>query len=117
MHSDDVSNYIHTFEGVTKDRLIQLRELAHTYIPNAQEKISYSVPTLCDEKGTYIAYFAGYADFVSIYPIHLAKPVEGIEKHLSGKSTARFLHTEPLPITIISQLFENLWISYQTRNK
>ncbi len=117
MKSDDVTNYIEHFDEATKKRLLRLRELAHENIPNANEKISYGVPTLCDDKGKYIAYFAGYDDFVSIYPIHLAEPVNGIEKHLSGKSTARFKHTEPLPEEMISKLFKNLWISYQARKR
>jgi uncharacterized protein YdhG (YjbR/CyaY superfamily) len=117
MNNDDVTNYIDSFEGVTRARLQKLRELAHANIPHANEKISYGVPTICDEKGKYIAYFAGYDEFVSIYPVHLAEPVDGIDKHLYGKSTARFKHNEPLPEKMINKLFANLLLSYNSRKK
>lgn len=117
MTNKDVDNYIAQFDRTTKQRLVQLRVLAHKNIPDAHEKISYGVPTICDENGTYIAYFAGYKNFVSIYPVHLAEKVNGIEKHLSGKSTARFNNSEPLPEEIVTKLFTNLYLAYQSRHE
>lgn len=114
--SKEVDEYIKSFREPTKARLEQLRAMAHECIPGAHERISYGVPTLCDDRGKYIAYFAGYKDFVSIYPVHLADKVKGIESHLSGKSTARFANKEPLPEAMISQLFTNLLLAYKGRS-
>lgn len=115
MQSKDVDQYLAGFEGQTKLRLIKLRSMAHQQIPGAFEKISYGVPTICDANGKYIAYFAGYKDFVSVYPVHLAETIKGLEKHLSGRSTARFKNSEPLPEPIIEQIFKNLLDSYTER--
>jgi uncharacterized protein YdhG (YjbR/CyaY superfamily) len=117
MRSKDVDEYIAKFEGITRERLVRLRELAHICIPAAHEKVSYGVPTICDEEGKYIVYFAGYKDFVSVYPVHLAEKVEGIEEHLSGKSTARFRHGNPLPEGLIEKLYVQLKIAHEQRSK
>lgn len=116
MLNPDVDDYINEFAGITKDRVLRLREIAHAVVPNASEKISYGVPTICDEKGAYIAYFAGYKDFVSIYPVHQAVPISELERYLSGKSTARFKNSDPLPEELITQLFVNLNEAYKRRS-
>jgi uncharacterized protein YdhG (YjbR/CyaY superfamily) len=114
---NEVDNYIDAFNSDTVSRLKKLREIAHKTIPKQFEKISYGVPTICDENGKYIAYFAGYNDFVSIYPVHLTLMERVIEKYKSGKSTVRFKNSEPLPEKLISEIFKNLYEAYLLRIK
>jgi uncharacterized protein YdhG (YjbR/CyaY superfamily) len=112
---NSVDKYINGFDTLTKTRLMKLREISHNSIPELFEKISYGVPTVCDKNGKYIAYFAGYKDFVSIYPVHLTKMAGEIEKYKSGKSTVRFKNSEPLPEKLISEIFAKLYEAYLTK--
>lgn len=114
---NEVDKYINSFDKETKARLLKLREIANKSIANQFEKISYGVPTICDEKGKYIAYFAGYKNFVSIYPIHLTKLTGEVEKYKSGKSTVRFKNSEPLPEKLISEIFTKLFEAYLLKAK
>jgi uncharacterized protein YdhG (YjbR/CyaY superfamily) len=112
-----VEEYINQFEGDTKNRLEQVHILLKNLLPEAQEKISYGVPTFYNENG-YIVYFAGYKDFVSIYPVHLAPTVaQLVQPYLSGKSTARFYHKNPLPKDTIEQIVRGLQDANEGRRK
>jgi uncharacterized protein YdhG (YjbR/CyaY superfamily) len=112
-----MQEYIDRFEGVAHERLVELYALIKKLLPDAKEKISYGVPTFYNENG-YIVYFAGYPQFTSIYPVHLsAEALELAQPYLSGKSTARFLHDQPLPLDIIRGMVLALEASNKTRKK
>ncbi len=99
-----IDEYIDNFDGVTKERLSEIYQLIKNILPEANEKISYGVPTFYNSNGP-IVYFAGYKEFISIYPVHRATGLEkDVEPFLHGKSTARFIHTQPLPVNLIKKI-------------
>lgn len=98
---NEIEEYISQFDPLTKQQLLEVYEIFKNSLPDAKQKISYGVPTFYNENG-YIAYFAGYKDFVSVYPVHLAPSIKtDIKPYLSGKSTARFDNNKPLPADLI----------------
>lgn len=108
--------YIEQFDGATKSRLLELYEIIKKTLGDADEKISYGIPTFYRDKG-YIVYFAGYKDYVSIYPVHQAKGLtEEIRPYLSGKSTARFYHSKPLPKELIIKIVIALENNQKNKN-
>lgn len=105
---ESIRTYIDSFTGVTHERLEQLYALITAIVPDAQQKISYGVPTFYVDAGP-IVYFAGYKDFVSIYPVHQApKSRDVATQYLHGKSTARFSHDKPLPVDDIRTIVQAL---------
>lgn len=109
--------YFSQFEGKTKERLEHLYKIITATLGGAEEKISYGVPTFYGEKG-YIVYFAGYKEFVSMYPVHQATNMsEELKPYMSGKSTARFYHDKPLPEGVIVKTVKQLKINYDNRKE
>ncbi len=103
-----IDEYIAGFNGITHERLVELHEIIKAMLPKSSEKISYGVPTFYNDSGP-IVYFAGYKDFVSIYPVHQAVGLEYIiAPYIHGKSTARFSNDKPLPKQLIVKLVNNL---------
>ena len=104
-----VAEYIENFDGPTRERLDELRRLVLDILPDAVEGISYGVAGF-KVQGRPVVYLGGYAKFVSIYPITElpAELDEQVAQFRSGKGTARFSHTEPLPRDLIERLVRHL---------
>ena len=60
-----VDEYISAFPNEVQEKLEEIRKIAHEIAPNADEKISYGVPTIT-LNGKYLVYFAGYKKHISI---------------------------------------------------
>jgi len=103
-HFGSVDEYIASFEGITKERLLEIRALVRARLPNAEEKISYNMPAYF-VNGKLVVYFAGFVKHVGMYPGRTASAVfnELSQKYAFGKSTVRFSNSEPLPIPVIKQ--------------
>jgi uncharacterized protein YdhG (YjbR/CyaY superfamily) len=85
--------------------LEQVRQAIHNALPDADEVISYNIPTF-KVGGRPVIYFAGWKSYISLYPV---PPVdEATEKRLepyrAAKSTLRFPLAKPLPYDLIGRL-------------
>lgn len=106
-HFKTVDEYIKSFDGITKERLEEMRALVKEQIPKVEERISYDMPGFFLDK-KLIVYFAGYKNHIGLYPgrTNSAAYNELAAKYASGKSTARFPHSEPLPTDIIKRFIK-----------
>jgi len=103
---ESIDSYIKTFPVRTQAYLQEVRELIKKEVPDAEETISYSMPTF-NLNGQYLIYFAGYSKHISIYPVPAGDPV--FEKAFagyktSGKGTIQFPLDKPLPIALIRKI-------------
>jgi uncharacterized protein YdhG (YjbR/CyaY superfamily) len=64
----DIDAYIAEFPPETQQVLRDLRELIRASAPEANETISYAMPTF-DLNGRHLVHFAGYARHIGFYPI------------------------------------------------
>lgn len=98
-----VDEYIQSFEGVSRERLEQMRRLMKHALPFADEVISYNIPAY-KVGNQLIVYFAGYPNHLGMYPGRTNSAAYNAlaSQYAHGKSTARFVHTEPLPETVIA---------------
>ena len=100
-----IDDYIAAFPPETRLVLQEIRALIRACAPAAVETISYSIPTF-DLNGRHLVHFAGYGDFVSLYPG--ASSFETfraeLEPHRNGKATARFSIDRPLPKDLIERI-------------
>ena len=100
-----VSEYMSSIPATTKSILETLRKAVKEAAPDAEEVISYNIPTH-KHNGTYLIYFAGFKEHVSLYPI--PKGNEGFKKEISpyvaGKGTIKFPIDKPLPLSLISKI-------------
>lgn len=100
-----VDQYIGSFPNDVQKVLMQLRKTIRKELPDAEEVISYNIPTY-KMNGKYVIYFAGFAHHVSLYPL-LTVPAAFRKKlapYLSGRGTVRFSLDEPLPMNLVKDI-------------
>jgi uncharacterized protein YdhG (YjbR/CyaY superfamily) len=104
-----VAEYIDGFEGLTRERLEELRELVLRLLPDAVEGMAYGIAGF-KVAGRPVVYLGGFTAHVGVYPVtdlpaHLE---EQVAPYRSGKGTARFANTELLPRDLIEDLVRHL---------
>jgi uncharacterized protein YdhG (YjbR/CyaY superfamily) len=87
--------------------LQKVRQEISKTIPEAQETISYQMPTF-DLYGKHIVHFAGYKNHIGLYPTPsgITKFEKELSIYKSGKGSAQFPLTEPLPFALIKKIVE-----------
>ena len=100
-----VDEYIARQEPNIQPLLIQLKNAIRTAIPEAEETISWSMPTWKKEKSN-ILHFAVSKNFVSIYAgqeavAHFQDALRGFE---TEKGTIRIKHQQEIPFALIAEL-------------
>ena len=103
-----VDDYLTDFNGETKNRLEIIRSSFLELIPNVEERISYNIPAYF-MNGSMIGYFAGYENHVSLYPFTPTGTTfdKEVARYLSGRSTLKFTHANPLPVEVVKKFISN----------
>ena len=101
-----VDEYLALFEGVTKEKLTELRAIIKAVAPNAEEVISYSIPAY-KYHGWLVYFSGGYKTHVSVsFPPKTI--MQAFEKELapykSSKSTVQFPLDKPLPKELLTKM-------------
>jgi len=99
-----IDEYISLQDAAVRPRLEAIRETIRTAIPEAQEKISWSMPTYW--KGQNIIHFAASKKHIGLYPGDEA--TAAFADRLSGfdtsKGTIRLPHDRELPLALIRDI-------------
>jgi uncharacterized protein YdhG (YjbR/CyaY superfamily) len=106
---ESVDDYIATFPADVQTVLQAVRETIHAAAPDAQESISYQIPTF-KIGGRPVVYLACWKKHISLYPIpQLDEKLKAqLAPHLSGQGTAKFLLAQPIPRELITALAQRL---------
>jgi uncharacterized protein YdhG (YjbR/CyaY superfamily) len=104
-----VDDYIATFPVDVQTVLEQVRSVIRKVVPQAEETISYGVPTF-KLNGTYVIYFAGYKNHISIYPAPRENEAfkEELARYKGGKGTVQFPLSQAIPLSLISKIAKYL---------
>ena len=102
-----IDEYLAAFPPETRVVLEEMRALIREAAPDAVETISYAIPTF-DRNGRHLVHFAGYGDFVSLYPgaSSFEEFGEELEPYRNAKATARFAIARPLPRDLIRRIVQ-----------
>ncbi len=105
--AETVDDYIDSFSGEVKEKLLRLRKLVKQEVPEADEKISYKMAAY-KYKGKVLVYFAGFADHVGLYPVvgDMEKNVPGVSEYKSGKGTLWLPLEKELPERLIKDVIK-----------
>ena len=99
-----IDEYIATFPEETQKILQELRETIKACAPDAQEKISYQMPTF-DLEGNLV-HFAAFKNHIGLYPT--PSGTEAFKHELSiyqgAKGSIKFPIDKPLPMELIKEI-------------
>ena len=99
-----IDEYIAGFPKATRDILQKIRQTVHAAAPEAQEAISYQMPTF--KLHGNLVHFAGYAHHIGFYPIPTG--IDQFKAELSvykqGKGSVQFPLDQPIPYDLISRI-------------
>jgi uncharacterized protein YdhG (YjbR/CyaY superfamily) len=101
-----VDDYIATQPDDVQAVLRRVRSIIRKAMPDAEEVISYQIPTYKLHGGTVI-HFAGWKKHFSLYPA-TGGVVEALKQELApyeiSKGTIRFPLSEPVPVKLIARI-------------
>ena len=102
--ADPVGAYIAQFPSEVQEKLGALRKIIREAAPDAEEKISYRMPTFVLHGD--LVYFAGFKHHIGLYP--LPSGVEAFLPELAayrtGKGSIQFPLDKPLPAELIVRI-------------
>jgi uncharacterized protein YdhG (YjbR/CyaY superfamily) len=101
---ENIDDYIEGFSGNVQKILQKIRKTIQKAAPNAQEAISYHIPTF--RLNGNLIHFAAYQHHIGLYPG--PRGVKEFEKEMAryegGKGTVRFPLDEPVPYELITRI-------------
>jgi len=99
-----IDDYISVFQPETQAILQQLREVVKGAAPEAEEKISYQMPTFYLNGN--LVHFAAYSKHIGFYPTPSA--IEAFSAQLKNykhaKGSVQFPIDQPMPYVLIEQI-------------
>jgi len=99
-----IDEYIKSFPRDVQKKLESIRQTIKKFAPEAEEMISYQIPTF--KLNGPLIYFAGFKNHVSVNPA--PRSVPEFKKELSaykgGKGTVQFPLDKPIPLSLIKKI-------------
>ncbi|OGO11597.1 MAG: hypothetical protein A2Y53_07090 [Chloroflexi bacterium RBG_16_47_49] len=99
-----IDEYIATFPEEIQKKLEDLRATIKAAAPEAQEKISYQMPTFYLQGN--LVHFAAYKNHIGFYPA--PRGIEAFKNELAAydgsKGTVKFPLDKPLPLDLVSKI-------------
>ena len=99
-----IDEYISTFPETAQHLLQELRRRILAVLPDAEERISYQIPTFAVD-GQYVIYIAGWKNHVSVYPVPEGDPEldASLAPYLAGQSTMKLPLNKPIPWDVVDR--------------
>lgn len=102
--STAIDDYINEYPEDVQLLLRQMRETIKAILPDAEEKISYQMPTFFQKKN--LVHFAAFKHHIGFYPTPSA--IAFFESELTSykrsKGAVQFPIDEPLPLELVSRM-------------
>ena len=99
-----IDGYIATFPEPIQEILQEIRQAIRETAPQAQEAISYRIPTF--KLNGNLVHFAAFKDHIGFFPT--SSGVDAFQEELSGydtsKGTIRFPLDKPIPFDLIRKI-------------
>jgi len=100
-----VDEYIAKSSKNVRDVLQELKRVIKESAPEAEETISYDIPTF-DLDGRHLVHFAAYKNHIGFYPT--SSGVEAFKKELSpfktSRGTVQFPLDKPIPFDLVKKI-------------
>ena len=104
---NDFESYFSLFPASTQQLLQEIKKTIKTIIPNADETISYGIPTF-KLNNKNLVHFAGYKNHIGFYPG--AQAIidfnEKLKNYKLSKGTIQFSLDKPIPHKLIKEIIK-----------
>jgi uncharacterized protein YdhG (YjbR/CyaY superfamily) len=99
-----IDEYIESFPQETQKILLEIRATIKAAAPQAEEKISYQMPTFFLNGN--LVHFAAFKNHIGLYPTPSGTEAfkEEIAKYKSAKGSIQLPIDEPIPLKLISRI-------------
>lgn len=101
-----IDEYVRCFPSEIQKKLEEIRAAVKELTPDAEEKISYQMPTFYLNGN--LVHFAAFKNHIGFYPI--PSGIEAFEQELKeykvGKGSVQFPLGQPLPMDLIRRMVE-----------
>ena len=107
--AQDVEAFIQASPQETRLKLRELRGIIRALVPQAEEAISYRMPTY-KLNGQPFAGFAGFKNHIGFYPMSgafLDAYKEELKDYVTTKGGVQFPLADPLPVSLIKRLIRD----------
>jgi uncharacterized protein YdhG (YjbR/CyaY superfamily) len=101
-----IDEYIAGHPPKIRTRLEAMRKTIRKHAPQAEERISYRIPTFY--LGGNLVHFAAFDRHVGFYPgaAGIAAFKDALADYKSAKGSVQFPHTEPLPLALVAEIVQ-----------
>jgi len=96
-----VDEYVAALTPGQRKQFERVRRIVKGLVPDAEETISYRIPTF-KHRGKYLIYFAAFKDHMSVYPT-----VGAVEATEGTKGTFRFTEEDPVPRNVVEAIVKH----------
>ncbi len=109
----NIDEYIAAQEEAVQPRLKEMRSLIRSAIPEAEERISWSMPTYW--KGKNLLHFAAFKKHLGFYPGDeaVARFKDELNNYDVSKGTIRLPYSADLPAELIQRMAQWCYETYQ----
>jgi uncharacterized protein YdhG (YjbR/CyaY superfamily) len=99
-----IDEYIRSFPEHIQKKLLELREIIREQAPQAQEKISYQMPTFFLNGN--LVHFAAFSKHIGFYPTPsgISAFQSQLAQYKNAKGSVQFPIEDPLPIELIKEI-------------
>src|SRR5690349_20136394 len=103
---NSVDEYIKSLPSASKEKIIELRCLIKKIAPEAEELISYNMPSF--KYHGRLVYYAAFKSHIGLYPMAsgIAAFQNEISKYKWAKGSVQFPLDKPLPTTLIKKIIQ-----------
>lgn len=103
-----MDEYLSTINPSQRQALQRIRNTVHELVPEAEEMISYGIPTF-KYRGKPLIHFAAFKDHMSVFPT--ADPMiqvigDQLAEFRTSKGTLQFTEDNPIPEDLIRKIVE-----------
>ena len=101
---ETIAEYIAGYPKDVRGILKKIRATIRAAAPNAEESISYGIPTFKID-GARI-YFAAFKNHIGVYPVtpDVKAKLKELSRYKGGKGTVRFPLDKPIPYALIRRI-------------
>jgi uncharacterized protein YdhG (YjbR/CyaY superfamily) len=93
-----VDEYVQGLTPGQRQQFERVRRIVKRLVPEAEETISYGIPTF-KYRGKYLIYFAAHKNHMSVYPT-----VGAVEATKGTKGTFQFTEDDPVPEDVVVKI-------------